>query len=359
MRTALANSLNVPAVKLLDGVGVERMLAVSQEMGIRSLSRGREWYGLSLTLGGGEVTLLEMTATFAALANGGQYVAPTPMLAIRDSLSRQVELPGLTRPQPRRAVSPAAAFLVTDILSDNSARTPMFGPNSPLKLSKPAAAKTGTTTDFRDNWTVGYTRHLVTGVWAGNSDGRPMKNTTGLTGAAPIWHDFMEATLADAGLLTRIAAPKDAAGWNFPVAADVERRSECPPAVTCREGGEYFSKAWLAAAGKGGPLADSVVTAATAPVYVNRGGQSSWAAFCEALPAAVRTLLRLPGEQLGFPKTPAPAAVQPGLEAQHALAWALRHPLAVDLGPCDKLGELVPPRWRCCRKKATTASKYW
>ena len=148
-RTALANSLNIPAVKLLDGVTVERMLEGARGMGIQSLSRDRNWYGLSLTLGGGEVTLLELTGAFATLANGGQYVAPTPVLAIRDSLGKPVDLPGLTSSQPRQAVSPAAAFLVTDILSDNAARTPMFGPNSVLKLSKPAAAKTGTTTDYR------------------------------------------------------------------------------------------------------------------------------------------------------------------------------------------------------------------
>ena len=285
-RTALANSLNIPAVKLLDGVTVERMLEGARGMGIQSLSRDRNWYGLSLTLGGGEVTLLELTGAFATLANGGQYVAPTPVLAIRDSLGKPVDLPGLTSPQPRQAVSPAAAFLVTDILSDNAARTPMFGPNSVLKLSKPAAAKTGTTTDYRDNWTAGFTKHLVTGVWAGNSDGHPMKNTTGLTGAAPIWHDFMEATLADPALLTRLSAPKAAAGWEFVAPADVERRNECPPGLACREGGEFFSKAWLAAAGKDGPLADSVALVPTAPVYVKRGDQGKWAAYCEAQPAA-------------------------------------------------------------------------
>lgn len=350
-RTALANSLNVPAVKLLDGVTVERMLTVARDMGIRSLARGRDWYGLSLTLGGGEVTLLDLTTAFATLGNAGRYVAPTPVLALRDSLGRPVEIPALTAPQPIQAISPAAAFLVTDILSDNAARTPMFGPNSPLKLSKPAAAKTGTTTDYRDNWTVGYTRHLVTGVWAGNSDGRPMKNTTGLTGAAPIWHDFMEATLADSGLLARLAAPKDPAGWSFPMPADVERRDACPPGLACREGGELFSRAWLAAAGEAGPLADSVVVTATAPVYVKRGDEGRWAAYCETQPAAVRSLLRLPAG-LGLPKpTAAPAAAAEsaaeagrplGLEAQHALAWALRHPTAVSLGPCAGLSEAAP-----------------
>ena len=349
-RTALANSLNIPAVKLLDGVTVERMLEGARGMGIQSLSRDRNWYGLSLTLGGGEVTLLELTGALRHAGERRPIRRTDPILAIRDSLGRPVDLPGLTSPQPHQAVSPAAAFLVTDILSDNAARTPMFGPNSVLKLSKPAAAKTGTTTDYRDNWTVGFTKHLVTGVWAGNSDGHPMKNTTGLTGAAPIWHDFMEATLADPALLARLGAPKTAAGWEFVPPADVERRNECPPGLTCREGGEFFSKAWLSAAGKDGPLADSVALVPTAPVYVKRGDQGKWAAYCEVQPAAQRTLLRLPDGKLGFEKAEEKAqakvevkAEQPiGLEAQHVIAWALRHPTSVDLGPCDKLGEIAP-----------------
>ena len=302
-RTALANSLNIPAVKLLDGVTWSGCWKATAAWASRASRRDRTWYGLSLTLGGGEVTLLELTGAFATLANGGQYVAPTPVLAIRDSLGKPVDLPGLTSPQPRQAVSPAAAFLVTDILSDNAARTPMFGPNSVLKLSKPAAAKTGTTTDYRDNWTVGFTKHLVTGVWAGNSDGHPMKNTTGLTGAAPIWHDFMEATLADPALLARLSAPKDAVRWEFAPPTDVERRNECPPGLSCREGGEFFSKAWLADAGKDGPLADSVALVPTAPVYVKRGDQGKWAAYCEAQPAASGTLLRLPDGKLGSRRT--------------------------------------------------------
>ena len=111
--------------------------------------------------------------------------------------------------------SPAAAFQTTDILSDNEARKPMFGENSPLRpLSRPAAAKTGTTTKFRDNWTAGYTRYLVTGVWSGETAMvDPMHNTTGLTGAAPIWHAFMEAVLADPALRRTLGAPEDPAAW--------------------------------------------------------------------------------------------------------------------------------------------------
>ena len=125
-------------------------------------------------------------------------------------------------------------------------------------------------------------------MWAGNSDGHPMKNTSGLTGAAPIWHDFMEAVLAIRPCSPAWARRKAAAGWEFAPPADVERRNECPPGLACREGGEFFSKAWLAAAGEDGPLADSVALVPTAPVYVKRGDQGKWAAYCEVEPAAQR-----------------------------------------------------------------------
>jgi membrane peptidoglycan carboxypeptidase len=98
-------------------------------------------------------------------------------------------------PRAQPAADPARAYLITSILSDNEARTPGFGANSPLKLSRPAAVKTGTTDDFKDNWTVGYTPQIVAGVWVGNADNTAMRGTTGLTGAAPIWHDFMEFAL--------------------------------------------------------------------------------------------------------------------------------------------------------------------
>jgi membrane peptidoglycan carboxypeptidase len=148
---------------------------------------------LSLTLGGGEVRLLDLAAAYGVLANGGKYVAPVSILEVKDTQGKVLDAYAGPRPQP--ATDPARAYLITSILSDNEARTPGFGPNSPLKLSRPAAVKTGTTDDFKDNWTVGYTSQLVAGVWVGNADNTPMRGTTGLTGAAPIWHDFMEYAL--------------------------------------------------------------------------------------------------------------------------------------------------------------------
>src|SRR5690606_14163863 len=120
-----------------------------------------------------------------------------------------------------QVISAESAFIVTDILSDNAARTPAFGANSPLQWSRPAAVKTGTTTDWRDNWTVGYTRYVVTGVWAGNSDGQPMQQASGITGAAPIWHDFMESILARPEMMARLGIPQDPTAWAFVPPPDV------------------------------------------------------------------------------------------------------------------------------------------
>jgi membrane peptidoglycan carboxypeptidase len=306
-------------------------------MGIRSFSPERE-YGLSLTLGGGEVTPLELTGAFATLAGGGVLTQPNPILAASDALGKDVTP---ARPYLPQAVSAATAFQVSDILSDNTARKPMFGENSPLKLSRPAAAKTGTTTDFRDNWTVGFTKYLVTGVWAGNANGQPMKGTTGLTGAAPIWHDFNEAVIANPEILAELGAPNDpanpSAGWEFTPPADVEQRPDCPPALTCREGGEYFSKSWLEAAGEAGPLADTVENAPSAPVYADRGGWV-WSAYCRVEPAVVRTMLKLPG-LLGLPGQVDQAAMDNDTKTaqMRAMAWSLSHPLPVNVGPCDGL----------------------
>jgi len=200
VRTALANSFNVPAVKTLQFVGIydnpdtpekDGMIGMAERLGITSFTRSD--YGLSLTLGGGEVSLLEMTGAFSVFANGGQRVPPVAILKIVDHTGEVVYE---YQPQPGEQVIRAEhAYLISSILSDNEARSWMFGRNSVLNLSFPVAAKTGTTNDFRDNWTLGYTPDLVTGVWVGNADYTPMVNTSGLSGAAPIWSQFMETAV--------------------------------------------------------------------------------------------------------------------------------------------------------------------
>jgi 1A family penicillin-binding protein len=191
VRQALAQSLNIPAVKTLDFVGLPAMLDTAHRLGIDSLNRPD--YGLSLTLGGGDVTLMEMAGAYAVFANGGKRVPPVAILRIEDATGRIIE--EYQPPAGEQVISPQHAYLITNILSDNQARSGAFGPNSALKLSRPAAAKTGTTDDWRDSWTMGYTPELVTGVWVGNADNTPMKNVTGSSGAGPIWHNFMERAL--------------------------------------------------------------------------------------------------------------------------------------------------------------------
>jgi 1A family penicillin-binding protein len=192
LRQALASSFNIVAVKVLDHVGMEDMTALARRLGITTLDDS-ERFGLALTLGGGEVRLLELTAAYAALANGGYRVEPVAILRVEDSQGNVLRE---QQPEMReRVLDKRVAYLITDILSDDTARISGFGEGGVLKLSRPAAAKTGTTTDWRDNWTIGYTPELVVGVWAGNADNEPMRHVSGVAGAAPIWHDFMEEVL--------------------------------------------------------------------------------------------------------------------------------------------------------------------
>ncbi len=194
LREALASSYNLIAVKVLDTIGIERMTALARRLGITTLD-DPERLGLSVTLGGGEVRLLEMATAFAALANGGYAVQPVAIKRVEDSTGRVLLASSPPQGKGDPALDPRVAYLITDILSDDTARIPSFGEESVLKLDRPAAVKTGTTTDFRDNWTVGYTPDLVVGVWTGNADNEPMRDISGVDGAAPIWHDFMEMAL--------------------------------------------------------------------------------------------------------------------------------------------------------------------
>jgi 1A family penicillin-binding protein len=191
-RQALASSLNVPAVKVLDHVGLEAMIRQARRMGITTFD-ATDRFGLALTLGGGEVRLLELTAAYAVLANGGFRIEPVAIRRVEDAEGHILWAP--QGGQQGRALDERVAYLMTDVLSDDWARMSAFGEGSVLRLDRPAAVKTGTTSDWRDNWTVGYTPDLVVGVWAGNADNSPMRGVSGISGAAPMWHDFMQSAL--------------------------------------------------------------------------------------------------------------------------------------------------------------------
>jgi penicillin-binding protein 1C len=242
LRRALANSLNAASVDLLAEVGVARAHALALDLGL-DLDADPWRYGLSLTLGGAESSLVALTGAYAALAGGGVFAPPAPVLRIvRISDGRSLfDL----APVARRVVSPQTAWLVTDILADADARRPAFAPGPPLATSRPSAVKTGTTDDFRDNLTVGFTSYLALGVWTGNKDGRPMRDVLGITGAAPIWHDAMERVFADPALRSDLGGgrpPVDA----FTPPAGIVRADVCDldglgADGTCRRQVEVFA----------------------------------------------------------------------------------------------------------------------
>ena len=193
VREALASSLNIPAVRTLKKVGVENTINLADHLGITSLGDPQD-YDLSLVLGGGEISLLQLSTAYASLANGGYYTGNYSILDIRDAdgnlLYTQDQTP------PVQVFDPRVVWLISDILSDDRAREIGFGLNSTLKIDHTAAVKTGTTTNFHDNWTIGYTPDLLVGVWVGNSNYEAMHDVTGVTGAAPIWNETMRALLA-------------------------------------------------------------------------------------------------------------------------------------------------------------------
>lgn len=196
-RNALANSYNIPAVKVLALNGVGEMIKQARSMGITSFE-DESRYGLSLTLGGGEVKMTEMATAFGAFANGGEKVDLVSVLKVEDSGGNVLE--EFKPKTANRVLSTQTSFLISSILADNAARSSAFGPSSQLVVKgKTVAVKTGTTDDKRDNWTIGYTPTYLVATWVGNNDNKPMNPaiTSGVTGAAPIWNQIITEVLKD------------------------------------------------------------------------------------------------------------------------------------------------------------------
>jgi 1A family penicillin-binding protein len=207
IRDALAQSINIPAVKALYLVGIESAIRLAQSLGISTLDDpGR--YGLTLVLGGGEVTLLDMVSAYGVFANEGVRVAPRAVLRIEDRAGAVVKS---YDPLPARVLDQNVALEVTDVLSDNQAKLPAYGAGSLIFFPGfHVASKTGTTDDTRDAWIIGYTSKLVVGTWAGNNDNTPMvKKVAGLI-VVPMWHDFFAKELAKIGD-TPFPEPRDTA----------------------------------------------------------------------------------------------------------------------------------------------------
>lgn len=194
VREALASSYNIPAVVALDDIGINAMVDLAANAGLETLV-GNTRYDLSVTLGGGEVRLLDLTQAYSIFPNGGYRITPSMILNVKVRETGETLYTWQPPVFDRRVLDARIAYIITDILSDPEARRPGFGRPSLLDIGRPAAAKTGTTTDFRDNWVVGYTPSLVVGVWVGNADNTPMVDVTGISGAAPIWSDFMRKVL--------------------------------------------------------------------------------------------------------------------------------------------------------------------
>ena len=361
VRSALANSYNVPMVKLFYAAGPEQMASRAYAMGIRTFTSDKVWYGLGLSLGAGEVTLLDLTNAYTTLASEGRHNPPRAVLTVLDGRGESIELVHNSDPDP--VISPQAAFLVTNILSDNEARAPMFGLNSRLHLSFPAAAKTGTTTGNRDSWTAGYSRYLAAAVWSGNTDGKPTRNSTGIGGAAPIWNAFMEAVAADPAMRNKLDAPADPAAWEFiPPPGIEEVPVTCPEGLVCRPGGEYFSDVWLQKMSEFGPMSDSTATGAITNVFVQwQDGGRQFVGYCVSseLTGQTRTLLKTP---IGVGLLPAPVLLdtKPAdertvdeqfmfteqrklleQERDQAIGWGSSRNTPITLGRCEQMDSIA------------------
>lgn len=191
LRDALAQSINIPAVKLFYLAGLSDSLRMAENMGISTLSNVNQ-YGLTLVIGGGEVTLLDITSAYGVFANNGIRMPYTGILKVEDLSGKVLEE---FKPSANEVLSKNVALTISDILSDNTARTPTFGTNSVLNIpGRNIAVKTGTTNNNKDAWTIGYTPDIVVGVWAGNNDNTPMKKG-GSAMAGPIWNKFINEAL--------------------------------------------------------------------------------------------------------------------------------------------------------------------
>ena len=199
VRTALANSINIPAIKVLSKVGVTNMINLGKKMGITTWNNP-ENYGLAITLGAAETKMTDMTTVYGVLANEGERVDLNPILKLTDGNGNVLEEKKDSNIPKTEVLDPGVAFIMSNILADNNARSMEFGPNSPLNIPNHyVSVKTGTSDSKRDNWTIGYTPDYVVAAWVGNNDNTPMSQNlaSGITGAAPIWHDIMSNLLSN------------------------------------------------------------------------------------------------------------------------------------------------------------------
>jgi penicillin-binding protein 1C len=235
-RAALAGSENVPAVWLLSRTGVPDLLRVLRRVGLTTLDKTPDYYGYALTMGDAEVRLDELVAAYAAIARGGSWRRPVSVRRVVRDTPGEGGAPAL--PAEERVLSPRAAFWLADVLSDDEARAYIFGAGGSLDFPFPVAVKTGTSQAYHDNWTIGFTRDVTVGVWVGNFDRTPLQNSSGVTGAAPIFHDVMLAAQARLGGRTPAAGdplvdrPADLAPRTICALSGREATPYCPRLAT-------------------------------------------------------------------------------------------------------------------------------
>jgi membrane peptidoglycan carboxypeptidase len=324
MRRALAPSLNIAAVMALNEVGVPAMLETAHRMGITTMEDPSK-YGLSVTLGAGDVTLLDITYAYQGFANGGKQVGdlvplperrpgmreydPVAVLKIVDSLGNTVY--EYEPPEGTQVITPQEAWMITDILADDDAHAPTYGYNSFLVLDRPAAAKTGTTEFYQDGWLIGYTADLLTGVWTGNTNGEPMKGVFGVSGAGVIWHNYMIPAHEHLGL-----PPKP-----FPIPQGVARGTQCGSRdwyVVGREPQCFLGpRSWAVNLKGAPPLAGEPQPAPIKPV-------GSW-----QKPSLEASNPWLPASSQWAPKSGLPAPVVPGLTAPGTIPTPVDNPMQV------------------------------
>ena len=243
MRYALANSFNIPAVKMLKLNGLQAMIATASAMGINSFT-DPDRYGLSLTLGGGEVTMIEMAEAYGVFANSGYKIALHPILKVSDSDGKVLQQykPVQSPLLGKKVLPDGVSYIISHILADNGARSASFGSSSPLFIKgHTVSVKTGTTNDYRDNWTIGYTPSFVVTTWVGNNDNKPLHGVvSGITGAAPIWHQIM-AGLLEGKPTETLSKPDNVVGATICSSSGLLPQAPGSPYV-CPTRFEYFIK---------------------------------------------------------------------------------------------------------------------
>lgn len=246
LRNALGSSLNIPAVKALQFDGLDTFFNKAKDMGV-TFQYGPERYGLTITLGGGEVRLLDLTGAYGVFDNLGDKVDTVSILKIVKRGETIYEF-SPDKVKRKNVLSPQVSYIITNILSDNNARLLAFARNNPLVLDRPAAAKTGTSEDFTDSWTVGYTPDLVVGVWVGNNNNKPMDGVAGSVGGGIVWNSFMNAVYKEPKL-TDIIKQGGQLQTDFVRPADIVEATICidsgllPNAACPQRRKELFPKA--------------------------------------------------------------------------------------------------------------------